>query len=264
MLGSLNAPLPVLALVAGLPMREAPVDLFIPPDALEILLDSFSGPLDLLLYLIRRQNIDILDIPIALITQQYMNYIELMEATRLELAADYLVMAAMLAEIKSRMLLPLSPNLEEGIEADPRMELIRKLQAYEQIKEAASLLDELPRSERDLFRFTISCEKLAPTLIYPELALNSLTGAMQDLIKRQSHSVHHQISRETLSVRERMTTVLERLYREKTIKFSQLFNPIEGRMGLVVTLLAILELARQSLLIIVQPETNSIIYLKAN
>lgn len=255
--------LPVLALIAGQPFTETPADLFIPPDALEVLLDSFSGPLDLLLYLIRRQNIDILDIPIAHITQQYMHYIELMEAHRLELAADYLVMAAMLAEIKSRMLLPPSPSLEEGVEEDPRMELIRKLQAYEEIKNAALLLDELPRCDRDLFRFAITCENLKPAIFHPEVDLASLSEAMRELLKRQSHLVHHQIARETLSVRERMTTVLERLSQNKTIAFSQLFKPAEGRLGIAVSLLAILELARQSLLQIVQVDAYSTIYLQA-
>ncbi|MBA2650758.1 MAG: segregation/condensation protein A [Tatlockia sp.] len=260
---SIAAPLPVLALVAGLPFTETPADLFIPPDALEVLLDSFAGPLDLLLYLIRRQNIDILDIPIAHITHQYMQYIELMETHRLELAADYLVMAAMLAEIKSRMLLPLSPSQEEGIEADPRMELIRKLQAYEQIKNAASLLDDLPRCDRDFFRFSIACETIESAIIHPEVQLANLTEAMRDLMKRQSHSVHHQITREILSVRERMTAVLESLDRQKTIAFSQLFSSAEGRMGLVVTFLAVLELARQSLLTIIQPNAYATIYLQA-
>jgi segregation and condensation protein A len=257
------APLPVWALVAGQPLTDLPADLFIPPDALEILLDSFSGPLDLLLYLIRRQNIDILDIPIAHITQQYMQYIQLMEEHRLELAADYLVMAAMLAEIKSRLLLPPSPGQQDESEDDPRMELIRRLQAYEQIKNAATLLDDLPRSDRDVFRFSLVCEKIKLLIIHPDVELSSLSEAMRDLIKRQSHSIHHQISREPLSVRERMTAVLERLSREKTLSFSQLFNRAEGRMGLAVTLLAVLELARQSLLVITQTNAFALIHLQA-
>ncbi|MBA2711033.1 MAG: segregation/condensation protein A [Tatlockia sp.] len=254
---------PVLAVVAGQPLRDLPADLFIPPDALEILLDSFSGPLDLLLYLIRRQNIDILNIPIAHITQQYMHYIHLMEEQRLELAADYLVMAAMLAEIKSRMLLPPSTCQNEQIEDDPRLELIRKLQAYEQIKTAADLLDSLPRAERDVFRFSIACDKIKQLISYPDVELLDLTQAMRDLVTRQSHLIHHQIARETLSVRERMTAVLDRLSNNRTLSFNQLLIHAEGRMGLTVTLLAVLELARQSLLIITQTNPYAAIHLQA-
>lgn len=263
MLDSQAASSPVLALVAGLPFTDLPTDLFIPPDALEILLDSFSGPLDLLLYLIRRQNIDILDIPIAHITQQYLQYIQLMEEHRLELAADYLVMAAMLAEIKSRMLLPPIPGQEDEAEEDPRMELIRKLKAYEQIKNAAAKLDELPRVDRELFRFSLAFEKIYRVIAHPDVELQNLTEAMRDLIKRQGHLVHHQIAREPLSVRERMTTVLEQLATGKTINLSQLFNRSEGRMGLAVSLLAILELARQSLITITQTSAYALIYLQA-
>ncbi|CDZ79197.1 Segregation and condensation protein A [Legionella massiliensis] len=260
----LSAPqLSVLAVVSGQPLTEMPADLFIPPDALEVLLDSFSGPLDLLLYLIRRQNIDILDIPIAHITAQYMQYIQLMEENRLELAADYLVMAAMLAEIKSRLLLPPSPSQQDDIEDDPRMELVRKLQAYEQMKNAAQMIEELPRCDRDFFRFSITCEKLERAIIHPDVELANLTEVMRDVLKRQSHLVNHQIAREPLSVRERMATVLERLSRDRTISFTQLFNRSEGRMGLAVTLLAILELARQSLLVITQTSAYAAIHLQA-
>jgi segregation and condensation protein A len=252
----------VLAVIDGKPLTEVPADLFIPPDALEVLLDSFSGPLDLLLYLIRRQNIDILDIPIALITQQYMQYIHMIEEHRLELAADYLVMAAMLAEIKSRLLLPPSPSENEESEVDPRLELVRKLQAYELFKTAAQQLDDLPRCDRDLFRFSIPCEKLERTVLHPEVELASLTATMRDLIKRQSHLVNHQISREPLSVRARMTVVLERLAHGKPMTFSQLFQRAEGRLGLAVTLLAILELAKQSLLIITQANAYAVIHLQ--
>lgn len=257
------ASFPVLAVVAGRPLTDMPADLFIPPDALEVLLDSFSGPLDLLLYLIRRQNIDILDIPIAHITQQYMLYIQLMEDQRLELAADYLVMAAMLAEIKSRLLLPPSPNQNEKEEEDPRLELRRKLQAYEQIKNAATLLDNLPRAERDVFRFSLACEKLKQLIIHPDVELLSITEAMRDLVKRQSHLIHHQIAREPLSVRERMTAILDRISSTKTLSFSQLFNRSEGRMGLAVTFLAVLELARQSLVTITQTQAYAAIHLQA-
>ncbi|KTD17095.1 segregation and condensation protein A [Legionella jordanis] len=253
----------VLAVVAGQPFTEVPADLFIPPDALEVLLDSFSGPLDLLLYLIRRQNLDILDIPISLITQQYMQYIALMEKQRLELAAEYLVMAAVLAEIKSRMLLPPTVNPEEDVEDDPRMQLVRKLQAYEQIKHAAMALDELPRCERDIFTFALFSDRLEKTILHPDVDLGILTEAMRDVLKRQSHLSHHQISREPLSVRERMSNILDRLYLENFIPFEQLFNPSEGRMGLAVTLLAILELARQSLISITQVQPFKAIHLQA-
>ncbi|MDI9818841.1 MULTISPECIES: ScpA family protein [unclassified Legionella] len=255
--------LPVLAIVAGKPLTEAPADLFIPPDALEVLLDSFSGPLDLLLYLIRRQNIDILDIPIALITQQYMNYIQLMEAHRLELAAEYLVMAAMLAEIKSRLLLPVVNQEQEETEEDPRLVLVRKLQAYEQFKNAAVSLDNLPRCERDVFWFSIASENLERIKLFPDVELSLLTEVMEDLLTRQSHLVHHQIAREPLSIRERMAIVLKRLQEEKTIAFASLLKDEEGRMGLAVTLLAILELARQSLLTITQTKAFSSIHLQA-
>lgn len=253
----------VLAMVSGKPVTELPMDLFIPPDALEVLLDSFSGPLDLLLYLIRRQNIDILDIPIAHITRQYMQYIHLMEERRLELAADYLVMAAMLAEIKSRLLLPPSPQAEETLEDDPRLMLVRKLQAYEQMKQAALMLDELPRYDRDLFQIQILSTGLEAITILPDVALSLLPQMMQGLIERQGHEVSHQISREQLSVRERMTIVLDRLYQEKTLAFHQLFTADEGRMGLTVSLLAILELARQSLVIISQAAAYTPIHILA-
>ncbi|KTC95299.1 segregation and condensation protein A [Legionella feeleii] len=253
----------VLAIVAGKPVIEAPADLFIPPDALEVLLESFSGPLDLLLYLIRRENIDILDIPIAHITQQYMQYIQLMEAHRLELAADYLVMAAMLAEIKSRLLLPPTLNENEETEEDPRLVLVRKLQAYEQFKNAALQLDTLARCERDVFRFSISSELIERTIVHPDVELSALTAAMRDLMTRQNHLSHHQIGREPLSVRERMGIVLERLQQEGVVSFTHLFNQKEGRMGLAVTLLAILELARQSLLLISQAGAYAPIYIQA-
>lgn len=244
--------IPVWALVSGKPLTEVPADLFIPPDALEVLLDSFTGPLDLLLYLIRRQNIDILDIPIAHITQQYMQYIHLLEEHRLELAADYLVMAAMLAEIKSRLLLPVSASAADELEDDPRLALVRKLQLYEQFKHAAVNLDDIPRCERDIFRFSMMTNGLQKIIQLPDVSLSSLIGAMHALIERESHHVHHQIMREPLSVRERMARVLERLSEERNLVLTQLLLRAEGRMGLAVTLLAILELARESLLRITQ------------
>lgn len=241
----------VYAMVDGKAITTIPADLFIPPDALEILLESFSGPLDILLYLIKKQNIDILDIPIAHITKQYMHYIHLMEYQRLELAADYLVMAAMLAEIKSRLLLP-SHQENDAEEEDPRMQLVRKLQAYEQMKQAALLLDELPRCERDVYRVTLNVPAFEQPQNYPMVELQQLPELMQQLMVRQGHSVNHQVTREVLSVRQRMSQVLERLQQERMVTLSQLFTPLEGRMGLAVSFLAILELARQSLLIITQ------------
>lgn len=255
---------PVLAVVAGEPLREMPKDLFIPPDALEVLLDSFMGPLDLLLYLIREQNFDILDIPIALITKQYMQYIEWLELRRLELAADYLVMAALLAEIKSRLLLPSIVNTEEDIEADPRMELVRRLQAYEQFKHAALWMDQLPRLERDVFRVSLITDRDIMPVVHPDIDLSALVSAMMGLLKRQDQVTHHQISRERLSVRERMSLILASLKQQPLIEFSQLLHQEEGRMGLVVTLLAILELAKQSLIKVTQTMAYSLIHIQAN
>lgn len=253
-----------VAVVAGQPFTEMPTDLFIPPDALEVLLDTFTGPLDLLLYLIRQQNIDILNIPMAVITQQYMRYIELMEARRMELAADYLVMAALLVEIKSRLLLPVSAAQQEEFEEDPRMELVRRLQAYEQFKQAALLIDKLPRFERDVFQIKVDIVDGIMEKAHPHVTLASLVTAMSELMQRQQNMAHHQITRELLSVRERMATILNYLQQEKLIEFSRLLNQQEGRMGLVVTLLAILELAKQSLVIITQTEIYSPIHLLAN
>ncbi|STX28786.1 segregation and condensation protein A [Legionella beliardensis] len=241
----------VIATLSGKSFTDIPSDLFIPPDALELLLDSFTGPFDLLLYLIRHQNIDIMDIPIALITEQYMHYIQLMEESRFELAAEYLAMAAMLAEIKSRLLLPKAPNLDEEIEEDPRLALVEKLQRYEQFKYAALAIDNLPRLERDTFRFSLKPQALEPVILQPEVALSTLIHVMDELIKRQGHSIGHQIIKEALSVKERMLIVLEKL-QNKSMLFSQLVILKEGRTGVVVTLLAILELARQSLVFINQ------------
>ncbi|MGL5742150.1 MAG: segregation and condensation protein A [Legionella sp.] len=253
----------VKAVVDGRVLTALPDDLFIPPDALEVLLDSFSGPLDLLLYLIRKQNIDILDIPIVSITKQYLHYIQLMECRRLELAADYLLMAAMLAEIKSRLLLPAHPASDGEEEEDPRMALVRKLQAYEQIKCAAELLDALPRQERDHFLIQITPTALEKIIVHPDVALSYLIDAMRFLLQREEQVTHHQISREALSVRERMSAILLQLEEHKLLEFNQLFSIQEGRMGLVVSLLAILELARQSLIVITQNEAFSSIHLQA-
>ncbi|WP_419418485.1 segregation and condensation protein A [Legionella sp. D16C41] len=252
-----------IATISGKPFTQMPADLFIPPDALEILLDSFTGPFDLLLYLIRRQNIDIMDIPIVLITKQYMQYIQLVEDHRLELAAEYLVMAAMLAEIKSKLLLPKNPHLDEELEEDPRLALVRQLQRYEQFKQAAEAIDNLPRCERDIFRFSINSQALPRIIYQPDVTLVSLTQAMLNLIKHQEHTSSHQIIKETLSVKERMLTVLERIEQNKFINFSELIVSAEGRMGIVVNLLAILELARLALISIIQIDTFASIRLEA-
>ncbi|MBL7561512.1 segregation and condensation protein A [Legionella bononiensis] len=253
----------IRAIVDGVELTQVPDDLFIPPDALEVLLDSFSGPLDLLLYLIRKQNIDILDIPMVSITRQYLQYIQLMECRRLELAADYLLMAAMLAEIKSRLLLPVTANSADEEEEDPRMTLVRKLQAYEQIKEAAQLLDALPRKDRDNFIIQITPDEIETIKVHPDVELADLIEAMKGLLLREEQMTHHQIAREAMSVRERMSIVLFKLQEQKVVEFTQLFSLEEGRMGLVVFLLAILELARQSLIVITQNQPFSPIHLQA-
>lgn len=250
------------ALVQGLPMTTIPEDLYIPPDALEVILEAFEGPLDLLLYLIRRQNLDILDIPIAAITKQYMTYIDLMQEFRLELAAEYLVMAAMLAEIKSRLLLPKPKHADEE-EEDPRAELIRRLQEYEVFKKAAEELDEYPRQERDLFNLRTQLPELKMERPLPELNMDELIHAFSDVLRRADMNSHHHIQREPLSIRERMTEVLSRLRNASFASFESLFSPKEGRMGVVVTFIAILELMKQSMIEIVQNEAYSPIHVKA-
>jgi len=253
----------VIAVISGKPVTIAPTDLFIPPDALEILLDSFTGPLDLLLYLIRRENMDIMDISMVLITKQYMQYIELMEVSRMELAADYLVMAAMLAEIKSRLLLPVIVREEEGtVLEDPRKELIRRLLLYEQFKQAALTMDALPRRERDIFSVYVNSRHVKIALSEPQIALNQLVSAMMGLSLRKTQIIPHQIEREPLSVSERMTMILERLEHHSLLTLCDLFLKSEGRKGLVVSLLAVLELAKQSRLIVMQRTLFSPIYLK--
>lgn len=249
-----------IAKVAGESLVQVPQDLYIPPDALEVFLEAFEGPLDLLLYLIKRQNIDILEIPIASITAQYMKYIELMEAMRFELAAEYLLMAAMLAEIKSRMLLP---RVEEDAddENDPRAELIRRLQEYERIKEAAENLEVLDRVERDNQILQIDAPKIKREIPLPDLTLKELLLALKDVADRAKLAEHHNIARETLSVRARMTQVLSVVNIGDLCEFSTLFNPEEGRMGVVVTFLAVLELCKESLITIQQSEPFAPIYL---
>lgn len=250
-------------LVDGKELTKIPDDLFIPPDALEVLLDSFSGPLDLLLYLIRKQNIDILNIPIMSITQQYLRYIQLMEQRRMELAAEYLLMAAMLAEIKSSLLLPPKPGLEIEEDEDPRMALVRRLQAYEQIKQAAELLDALPRKERDNFSVHVVPETIEVIKVHPDVALSELLAAMHSLLQKEERLSNHQISRELMSVRERMSQILLQLQAHEILEFKQLYTMEEGRQGLVVSFLAILELARQALLLITQTQVFAPIYIQA-
>jgi segregation and condensation protein A len=242
-----------VAIVRGAPFTELPSDLYIPPDALEVFLETFEGPLDLLLYLIKRQNLDILDIPVASITHQYVSYIEMMNEMRIELAAEYLVMAAMLAEIKSRMLLP-KPKDPDAEEADPRAELIRRLQEYERFRVAASDLDALPREGRDIFPVHAGLDGIAVETPKPAVALKELLIAFQDVLKRVEQVAHHHISREPLSVRERMSMILERLSHGRALRFSDLFYGREGRAGAVVSFLAILELCKEGLIEIIQSE----------
>ena len=252
-----------LAIIEGKELTQVPDDLFIPPDALEVLLDSFSGPLDLLLYLIRKQNIDILNIPMTSITKQYLQYIQLMGSKRLELAADYLLMAAMLAEIKSRMLLPIAPNDDDEEDEDPRMTLVRRLQAYEQMKQAAELIDRLPRQERDHFIIEVLPSHLETIKVHPEVELMELAQTMGSLLVKEQRFTSHEIAREILSVRERMNAVLLKLQEQTVLDFTCLYTEDEGRMGLVVSLLAVLELALQSLVVITQTQAFASIHLQA-
>ena len=252
-IGSVMLTEPFFAMVNGTPFNQVPDDLYIPPDALEVFLDLFEGPLDLLLYLIRRQNLDIVNIPIAQITQQYIAYIQLMGALNLELAAEYLVMAALLAEIKSRMLLP-RQSAQEDEEEDPRATLIRRLQEYEAIKIAAEELDLLPRIERDIFEIEVDISPLSVEQQLPDIRLKDMLLAFQDVLKRVDQLSHHQITKEALSVRERMATILANLKGENSLFFSQLFIRKEGRQGVVVSFLAILELGKEGLIEIIQPE----------
>jgi segregation and condensation protein A len=251
-----------IALVRGEAVCELPTDLYIPPEALEVFLETFEGPLDLLLYLIRRENLDILDIKVAVITEQYMAYVELMKAMQLELAGEYLVMAAMLAEIKSRMLLP-RPVSEHDDEDDPRAELIRRLQEYEQIKTAAEDLEGLPRMERDLFPVRAERPELVRRHADPDVDLRELLVALGEALRRAELYQHHSIQLEPLSVRERMTDVLQRVGQSRDfVPFGSLFRIEEGRMGVVVTFLALLELLREELLDLVQNAPFAPIYVR--
>ena len=250
------------AIVMGQEVTELPKDLYIPPQALEIILEAFEGPLDLLLYLIRRQNLDILDIDVSEITAQYMQYVELMDAIQFELAAEYLLMAAMLAEIKSRMLLPRSAEIEED-EDDPRASLIRRLQEYERFKQAAEDIDALPRVERDTWVAKIEPPDLKKDRPLPDLDMRELLLALGEVLKRADMYESHQIQRESLSTRERMSDVLEVLRSNKFVPFVALFKAEEGRLGVVVTFLALMELIKESLVEIVQTEGFGPIHVKA-
>ncbi|MEO0574778.1 MAG: segregation/condensation protein A [Pseudomonadota bacterium] len=239
------------AIVEGEPVTQLPQDLYIPPHALKVFLEAFEGPLDLLLYLIRRQNLDILDIPIADITLQYVQYIEVMQELQLELAGEYLLMAAMLAEIKSRMLLP-RPVSEDDDETDPRAELVRRLQEYERYKKAAEDLDELPRQERDTFDVDAHMPEQRTVTRLPDVTLQELLVAFKDVMARAQMFANFHLQREPLSVRQRMGDILTRVNADSFAEFSELFDPQEGRMGVAVTFIAILELLKEQLIEVVQ------------
>ncbi len=250
------------AVVNGEPFAELPRDLYIPPQALEVFLEAFEGPLDLLLYLIRRQNLDILDIPLAEITRQYMQYIELMQDLQLELAGEYLVMAATLAEIKSRMLLPRPPSgAEEG--EDPRAELVRRLQEYERFKRAAQEIDALDRLERDVWPTVVELKERRVARALPQITLQEMLVAFKEVVARAEMFAHHHIERERLSVGERMSDILAMLGQSGFLEFARLFRPEEGRMGVTVTFVAILELMREGLIDIVQAEAYAPLHVRA-
>lgn len=247
--------LAITAKVQGEPFTKWPKDLYIPPDALEILLDTFEGPLDLLLYLIKQQNLDILNISIAEVTRQYLEYIQLMKTLRFELAAEYLVMAAMLAEIKSRMLLPRSVEIE-GEEVDLRAELISKLQAYEQISKAAQDLDKLPQQGIDVFWAVAECHAYELNKVEPQIDISMLLTAFKTVLQRAELSASHVVTREVLSIRERMSHILDGLRDKNKVCFFDFFKSCEGRMGLVVTFIAMLELVKQALITFVQDDLS--------
>ncbi len=242
------------AIVDGEPMTELPRDLYIPPQALEVFLEAFEGPLDLLLYLIRRQNLDVLDIPIAEITRQYMRYIEVMVDLELELAGEYLVMAAMLAEIKSRMLLPRPAGEGTDEEMDPRAELVRRLQEYERYKKAAEDIDALPRLERDQWAANAELIERKVVRLVPQVHLQEMLVAFKDVLARSQMFAHHHVNREPLTVRQRMSEILAALRAASFVEFVQLFRPEEGRRGVTVTFIALLEMVREGLIEIVQAE----------
>ena len=250
------------AVIQGEAMSVMPKDLYIPPQALEIILEAFEGPLDLLLYLIKRQNLDILDIDVAAITRQYMSYIELMREIQLELAADYLVMAAMLAEVKTRMLLPRHSS-EDDEDEDPRLELIQRLQEYERFKQAAEDIDELPRMGRDTHQASAEVTYRDTQKCYPEVSISELVVAFSGVLKRAEMFTNHQVSSEALSVRERMSHILDKLVRNSFVRFESLFTVNEGRAGVVVTFLALMELVKESFIDVVQTDPFDSIHLVA-
>ena len=250
------------AIISGQQVTEIPKDLYIPPDALEVFLETFEGPLDLLLYLIRRQNLDILSINVAKITDQYMQYVDVMKAIRFELAAEYLVMAALLAEIKSRMLLPRQPEAEEE-EDDPRAQLILRLQEYERYKEAAETIDELPRDGRDTYTGSALAPERDVEVPQPEVEIKELLIVFAEVMNRADMFSSHQVSREKLSTRERMGQILNHLQQGGFVPFIKLFTVEEGRLGVVVTFLAVMELIKESLVEIVQQEEYGPIHIKS-
>ncbi len=249
------------AVVMGEVMNDWPQDLFIPPDALEVVLESFEGPLDLLLYLIRKQNIDILNIPVADITRQYMNYVEIMRAANLDLAAEYLVMAALLGEIKSRMLLP-KPKSDVEDEEDPMAALIKRLQEYERFSDVANKLDDRPRMDRDIFTANAEFDDPSPPEVKAQVSLKQLVSAYQAVMVRADANQSMRVSRDMLSMRERMTSILTRLQERDYLSFEELFTSAEGRLGVVVTFIALLELFRDDMLVVVQTEPLAPIHIK--
>ncbi|WP_163938325.1 ScpA family protein [Paraferrimonas sp. SM1919] len=252
-----------LAIVQGEPLVTLPDDLFIPPEAMEVFLEAFEGPLDLLLYLIRKQKLDIVELPIYAITEQYLGYIEALTTLKIELASDYLVMASTLAEIKSRLLLP-KPKVEGEQEEDPRALLIKQLQAYEVIKQAATELDILPRQDRDFFAVEVPLgEEYKPEIIPPRVTLEELAFAFSEVINRASKFKDHHVSKETLSTRERMSQILEKLDKHKFLLFTDLFVVSEGKAGVVVSFLAMLELAKEQLIELVQNQVYGEIHVRA-
>lgn len=262
MTGEVPQTLP-LAIVLGKPVKECPTDLFIPPEALEVFLETFEGPLDLLLYLIRKQKLEVVDLPLNQITSQYLDYIELLTEAKIELAADYLVMAATLAEIKSRLLLPQMVT-EETDDIDPRTRLIQQLQAYEVIKIASEKLDELPRIGRDVYQASVVQHAgIKPRVLPADVSLHELTRAFSQVLSRAEATVNHQVVREVLSTRERMSQILAMLSADSYTDFRQLFTVEEGRSGVVVTFLALMELVKELLVILYQRQPLAVIYVKA-
>src|SRR5688572_20514038 len=251
------------AIVNGEAITQLPKDLYIPPQALEVFLDAFEGPLDLLLYMIRRQNLDILDIPIADITKQYMEYIGLMADMQLDIAGEYLVMAATLAEIKSRMLLPRAVDPNAGEETDPRADLVRRLQEYERFKSAAENIDRIPRMDRDTWVGSAELGERKSARPLPQIAMQEMLLAFRDVVQRVEMFAHHHVQRERLSVRVRMSDILATLERASFVEFIQLFRPEEGRMGVTVTFVAILELVREGLIDIVQTEAYAPLHVRS-